>query len=881
MDVNPFQPSFKVYWQDFEQPRRWTRAFGWLCFVPLTRRQLNAPMFASLVRLPQVQRAANRWSLPEEVTRVWRLIDDFVFNAATLLQVKFQAPAVFPFRPLGWRYHNSHKSPELAEHVARASRDWFLVWMGALSFLISHARWPTDAVSPKPRPSNGIDFLPEEWETHLRKDPDLEALVEQLASSPVVDFSAPRAGLVVDFMEKADRSEPSIIWLMGHNIPVWYCINPAVLQFASDRGLTYLMPPVHVLQQHNTTLVSTPSAFAPSTSFSSSNIALDVPPSPSEPSSAVSNSVTYPTSAAEYEANSAIRHRLILGILEEYEREAAEKRRTWSATEAQAARSRARQPSVKNASMIVYEARDLNPLVLDRKEISKGDREVEWDLFNEKQRRFFPELNLWVCCDDLAPSKLVLDHNHDEFANDSPEPEADIQPPSQIGSSLQEPAPSVPIPQSLVQSTPASIILIALASPEYFAYMYNDAAGPETLRDDLSQALSIFSGFTPAHSTSTMPATTSYTGKQQSIFIRSWGIHPTTTAAPLLFGTALAHEMHQFHMDIQNDKPSSQRWDTVVGNPQFLSHPAMYNIVVIWSSHPNKMMDCNNFHRFWFLFNDSNVNGCKLAVTTATDALAVVRLLRLNRTYEGIALYLASHGVPFRTFRTVTSPWTTIPYHPIPVRLPLRLPGHHFTNLDYESYVHQRSLMLGNPRARAALLQGGLLWRLADGFVQYEDAVAGPTGCSKVISIVHPHTSEQLFDDHLSSLEEHLLVGAYTCIVHPSNPVVSIKSWWPLCETWENAEDLGRWSTFNELWYQDRLRAIRNGTAQPLTKSEWRATMKGRKEMKINRVNIERHSRSFIQAQAPASCSHLALDIADPIPKPMPMPKSKSKSKPT
>ena len=59
----------------------------------------------------------------------------------------------------------------------------------------------------------------------------------------------------------------------------------------------------------------------------------------------------------------------------------------------------------------------------------------------------------------------------------------------------------------------------------------------------------------------------------------------------------------------------------------------------------------------------------------------------------------------------------------------------------------------------------------------------------------------------------------------------ALKSWWPLQTTWEKETTLanyGHWTDYNEIWYQRRLRELREGSnVQPLAESEWRSRLRG------------------------------------------------------
>jgi hypothetical protein len=55
----------------------------------------------------------------------------------------------------------------------------------------------------------------------------------------------------------------------------------------------------------------------------------------------------------------------------------------------------------------------------------------------------------------------------------------------------------------------------------------------------------------------------------------------------------------------------------------------------------------------------------------------------------------------------------------------------------------------------------------------------------------------------------------------------------------QSGMNVGRWTQQNESWFRKRLAAIRQGSEQPLTASQWASALKGQKKATRlrNRVN--------------------------------------------
>jgi hypothetical protein len=154
----------------------------------------------------------------------------------------------------------------------------------------------------------------------------------------------------------------------------------------------------------------------------------------------------------------------------------------------------------------------------------------------------------------------------------------------------------------------------------------------------------------------------------------------------------------------------------------------------------------------------------KLAVTNAEDVLYVCRLAPCLNEYD-IARKLVQQGMRFRTLL----PLKEIPRSPIVTNhiLPIRLPGYKFTPKDYKAYQQQCQVIFSQTRARAAMLRGGIVWRLVLDILSFDDALRGPSLATTVhrqgLSVTDPQTGDRLCDDDLTQGELDLLCGAYIC----------------------------------------------------------------------------------------------------------------------
>jgi hypothetical protein len=78
---------------------------------------------------------------------------------------------------------------------------------------------------------------------------------------------------------------------------------------------------------------------------------------------------------------------------------------------------------------------------------------------------------------------------------------------------------------------------------------------------------------------------------------------------------------------------------------------------------------------------------------------------------------------------------------------------------------------------------------------------------------------------------------------------IALKSWWPLPSTWDYAGcNWGRWTPWNEVWFQKRLREIQEGTGQPLSANVWRDRLNGSKAARTLKVETEKLSLEFLRS---------------------------------
>ncbi|KAG6904426.1 hypothetical protein DXG01_010013, partial [Tephrocybe rancida] len=146
-----------------------------------------------------------------------------------------------------------------------------------------------------------------------------------------------------------------------------------------------------------------------------------------------------------------------------------------------------------------------------------------------------------------------------------------------------------------------------------------------------------------------------------------------------------------------------------------------------------------------------------------TNPAAVVGLLRgqWGQDFLGLLRELLNRGIPFKT--CIHGPLRPPP-PPTQLRfkgLGYRPPNHRPDAMEYAAYESLRDDFLRSPRGRAALLQGGIVSRLAREVVQYQHVFDGPTPEVFDTGTMLPGQNHGHWDDALTDHEINIICGVY------------------------------------------------------------------------------------------------------------------------
>ncbi|KDR71680.1 hypothetical protein GALMADRAFT_143484 [Galerina marginata CBS 339.88] len=236
----------RVNLADYQSPRWWSIPFGWVAFVP-TRPDFFGPILGTMNRLPQCNELRFEeglgYSMPEGILRVWRDLELDIIHAVGLLAVHTESSPLLPAYPTIFGYRHHHKSWRAALIAFERSRDWLVMWISVLAYLIAVAETKTSARENSPL------LALTDWYSHLVKNGCSESWLEALTmSSMICEFTlwAERAGTFVSLTDlRADVRLPSVEWLCAFGIPNWYRWK---LEWSKDPKYAAYTPLAHHLQ---------------------------------------------------------------------------------------------------------------------------------------------------------------------------------------------------------------------------------------------------------------------------------------------------------------------------------------------------------------------------------------------------------------------------------------------------------------------------------------------------------------------------------------------------------------------------------------------------------------------------------------------------------
>ncbi|KAG2017314.1 hypothetical protein CC2G_006832 [Coprinopsis cinerea AmutBmut pab1-1] len=814
---------------------------------------------------------ADKIRMPSDMMEIWKWIERELYKAVTKLKSSYEIPMVLPFMPWAhgycWKFNASDK-PRYFKCL-KASRDWFAVWMGALSYLTAMARWKQEK-----RLFNGYHGMPP-WHEVLVGHVD-PSFLDQIHNTQILDYSCncPRLGSILPSLA-FHPDQPPPLWFEHFHVPIWYPYDDHTKRTPPPRPAIALPPePAASSRQAPVDpLAANPPPLEAEAIPSSQPPAVDIQPA------------GRPAWELHFERHEQLHRRMM-------ERETPKDR--------QRREARAANPAYSNVRVFEWVRSDDDSRVWQRQPTTKKYSAETLSRYRANQRKYDPFCQEWDCCDEWGESsgpsqheRVVIvegdsDDDSDYFENyftpsvpqpnktstssgepvdDSDEGTEEVKAsklprptsPTSIGTSNDsaDTFPSSPFDGShgnIFEPLPpiSNAVPTLVRNEENVTIYYVDPWDrlAASLQDEVSRILGLFYGFVP-------PLLTDQANMEnlarapRGLFLRLVGMAKDEDRPEAYFNTPHFAAAISFVQALMQGKlPPQSTWDLKNDNVKCLKVTSSVKVISIYTLSPDEKKradigEGDSVDRLYFFDPPHSPVPWKLAVRNAHDALLVARLLETSNIVD-TAMSLVEQGVSFKIFlpRRMLVPRR---YKcPIVHRLPTRKREHYFTQEDYESYIHTRTVLLQKPNMQAALRRGGMVWRLAIATLGLSDALKPATGCGAMMSVPLDGSCD-LVEDGLTLDELDLLCGAYECIDQDGQ--VALKSWWPLTRYYEKeecGENYGRWCQRRERWYLNRLEKIEKSEAQPLTYTEWKSSQRGHPSIRKFHKAIESRSAEFI-----------------------------------
>ncbi|KAF6750467.1 hypothetical protein DFP72DRAFT_1072190 [Ephemerocybe angulata] len=898
----------------FLQPSWWTKSHGYLAFVPL-RPDLSPSPLHPLLRLPRIMYdRMGAFVYPERTAwNAWRDLQGKIVHSIHLLLHRSLAPAVRPAYPCTHVDNTSYKGPGskamLREDILSAL-SWFSIWFGCFAYAVA-----VSEAMAREATVLGRRILPQ-WMEVLSSDtasqpssadasPVEERFVSDLPNTCLACFD-PSIERVGTFVTIPDDDEPrsdemvSIDWLCEFNVPVWYAWGPREVDITKRYPFWQRFGPtsrsVYVTPK-SSPQISAPSAERDNVALSTKPRHFDVREEP----------LPAQRTWEPWFKDRSQRHAEILATQTNAQKERRESRLRCPPTSLKKTKFFVWD---KDEDGVFRRRKAEDDDLCDLFDVDGR--------YCRTQARYDAVFNEWDLCEFFGvPDDQKLTHLAEDDAdylgvsfdnalarlkiyygiipvpiqpNPTPSPSSpcqdqpiDTDPPSADPPSAEPPSadqdqpidtdpPSADPPSAEPPSASPSAVQTASNPPTFPPGDSQDstlvASGGSTLAAlhhslDVAQYepdlfAYILYGYTPlpvATDTSVPSVPMGYAAKALGYHTcqrdRGYWMEPVGQAL-IRFITALG-----------KGAPPPDLWDLsrynrmpVVSTPRFksLRHhtDTVLAQVIDWDNVDGRSTRTvsQNATAYWFSIDYGQ--RWRLGCTSAAVALSICRS-DANKTPIALAFDLIGQGVRFHTWQEVSHvPHITLTSSSRLIKFRKRLTV--FDATDYDNYTRNCQSLFKTHIGRAALLRGGIIWRLAVSNVSTSDVLAGPShhaleGKGIVRSNGH---GGFLVDDALSIDEVDAICGHYD-VYDERHLQVARFSWWPPADLWDQRYGFAGWSTDAEAFYVGRINEIQKDF-KPLPRSEWRRRLKQSSQFKALVTNNESQSAALIdnpQAEKP------------------------------
>lgn len=268
-------------------------------------------------------------------------------------------------------------------------------------------------------------------------------------------------------------------------------------------------------------------------------------------------------------------------------------------------------------------------------------------------------------------------------------------------------------------------------------------------------------------------------------------------------------------------------------------------------------------------FTSTTVSDTQYVITAPGDEINAIQVQQASlvlesfrsaecTTLDQLALHFISEGVRFYMGTSSDDPFD--PVNKSHNGLGFRPMGYKPDVYDFKAYIARRDDLLKDPNvARAALLQGGIIWRLT------LDSLRSIHGSVDYRAILSQATENVRLTQH----DLGVIVGMYTvwtgmtilfittreqCILqfillYTGVALVDKElSWWPQQSQFLGSNlDLLHWTSACENWYTTRMSGIERGAFDVRSGRQWRQALTFFSQTGRLRKQVELHSQSFLR----------------------------------
>ncbi len=707
------------------RPLWWSQETTFLAFLPIDPEFTGVPF--EEFNDPELHKDSTGYFMRGDTSVQWTQTESLLKALIQSFTDTYGLPKIYTWKLFSPMLpHGVYRHPRLFHFFLKYVKGWLSLYMAILAYVVA-------VVQEIDKEGPGDDTLPT-W--FVKMDQYDEILLSGLRSYTAYTYSVERVGIFLEIV-KPPMHQVSIDFLIKYCVPVWYRWGPEEISKAKhDPSLGRLAPPPDQLQRAVEFLTKDPS------------------PQPKDTD------------------------RPWVAFFEERQKNLQFLTRSETPCNQQSRLDRERNPPTVNTKVYVWSRGSDSKF--ERQIVCKRENAETLSRYRANQKVYNSFWNEWDCCYSFTTATEMEKADwSDSDEDDLDLPEAPIVPFETMPALSTSGNPSSNLPPTAPSSLQTVADLDLPEVPEVHSTSNPPPASPPTLPTAEQPVMRWVPHFRApdrghAYDVQTYPATESlhyFYGFVLPIPVPRRHPRPTTLSEKdfRLFAAIVNEDgldegfqdstimqyCHDFVKGLaKNATPPNGLFDLAIGNPKcilgvdrvrFLRARGT-NLISLVLPVPNVPWD--------------------LTVTNAIDALFLCRL-EASMTELELCHVLLQRGVQFRTLLPISSR-NARPSPILPMILPIRGAGYMFTARDYDAYVQERAALLRSARVRrAALMMGGIVWRLVVSEVSFPEALHGPTTATTIhgrgLFVPSPKSDYNYCDDSLSESEAEAISGRIYC----------------------------------------------------------------------------------------------------------------------